>query len=163
MINQIFETRCPTTLSMVVFCSGLVVIRSAVVVFCSACSAVEIFCSAPVGSCPVCSTSIPSLSISAWTWPSVPPPVPPPLHRPPALYRSVWKPLLGGGLCHESMNFCLLTTRGHSLTTLTLALHYTTSTLHWTAFPIIHCTNDTQLISLITQSHMLYKPCTSSL
>ncbi len=62
-----------------------------------------------------------------------------------------------------AMNFCLLTTRGHSLTTLTLALHYTTSTSHWTAFPIIHCTNDTQLISLITQSHTLYKPWTSSL
>ncbi len=60
------------------------------------------------------------------------------------------------------MNFCLLTTRGHSLTTLTLALHYTTSTSHWTAYPIIHCTNDTQLISLITQSHTLYKPWTSS-
>ncbi len=32
-----------------------------------------------------------------------PSPAPPLLHRPPGLYRSVWKPLLGGGgLCHES-------------------------------------------------------------
>ncbi len=36
--------------------------------------------------------------------PLFPPPVPPPLHRPPGLCRvwSVWKPLFGGGLCHES-------------------------------------------------------------
>ncbi len=41
------------------------------------------------------------------------------------LYRSVWKPLLGGGAMSRilSMHFRSFTTRGHSLTTLTLALH----------------------------------------
>ncbi len=48
-------------------------------------------------SCSAVSASVPGHSTSTWTWPSVPPPVPPPLHHPPGLYRSVWKPLLGGG------------------------------------------------------------------
>ncbi len=44
-----------------------------------------VFCSALV-LCPASSASVPSLSTSTWTWPSVPPPVPPPLHHPPGLY-----------------------------------------------------------------------------
>ncbi len=36
--------------------------------------------------------------------PPSPPPIPPPFHRPTGLFYmwSVWKPLFGGGLCHES-------------------------------------------------------------
>ncbi len=109
-------------------CSALVgssPIRSALVGSCSVCSALVgpcsvcpvlasgsalapnsvgftlVFCSALV-LCPVSSASIPSLSTSTWTM---------------ALSRI------------RSMNFRSLTTRGHSLTTLTLALH---SLLHFT-------------------------------
>ncbi len=59
--------------------------------------------SALVGSGPVRSAlasrsaSVSSLSICTWTWPSVPPPVPPPLHLPPGSHWSIWKPLFGGG------------------------------------------------------------------
>ncbi len=45
----------------------------------------------------------------------------------------------------------LLTTRGHSLTTWTLALHYC-CTSPQTTIPTIHCTDDTQLIALTTHS-----------
>ncbi len=61
-----------------------------------------------LASCSAGSVSVPGHSTSTWTWPSIPPPVPPPLHRPPGLYRSVWKPLLGGrGAMSQiwSMNF----------------------------------------------------------
>ncbi len=85
-------------LGPVVFCSALVgssSVRSAVVGSSSVDSA--------LASCSADSASVHSHSTSTWTWPSVPPPVPPPLHRPPGLYRSVWKPLFGvGGVCHES-------------------------------------------------------------
>ncbi len=88
---------------MVVFCSGLVVfcsvlvgsspVSSTLVGSCLICSALVgscPVCSALLGFCPVCSAlvlcpadsvSVPSLSISTWTWTSDPPPVPPLLHR----------------------------------------------------------------------------------
>ncbi len=138
---------CSVCVPVLVFrpiCSAEVVFCSSLEVLCSICSTLvgsSPICSALVGSSPVCSTLVSSSSLvsalascsalvpghstSMWTWPSVPPPAPPPLHRPPGLYRSVWKPLLGGGAMSPilAMNFCLLTTRGHSLTTWTLALH----------------------------------------
>ncbi len=42
--------------------------------------------------------SVTCLSTYTWTWPSIPPPVPPLLHHPPVLYYlgSVLEPLLGG-------------------------------------------------------------------
>ncbi len=49
-------------------------------------------CSALVGSRHVCSSlvlcfaSVPGLVTYTWTWPSVPPPVPPLLYRPPGLF-----------------------------------------------------------------------------
>ncbi len=58
---------------------------------CLVCSALVVsclVCSALVGSSPVCSALVlcsasdPDLVTSTWTWPSVPPPVPPPLHQP---------------------------------------------------------------------------------
>ncbi len=117
---------------------------------CSALVGSGLVCSTLVGSCFVysalvlCSAgfaSVPGPGTSSWTWPSVPPQVPPPLHRPPGLFQgwSVWKPLLGGGgLCHES---------GCPSTTWTLALHLR---LHFPSFtaPTTHthpadCTNQT--------------------
>ncbi len=110
---------CLVCFPAVVFCFSLVVFRSAVVVFYSGLVVSCSTCSALVGSGPVCSAlvgsssivsalasrsaSVSSLSICTWTWPSVPPPVPPPLHLPPGSHWRVWKPLFGGGgLCHES-------------------------------------------------------------
>ncbi len=114
---------------LVVYCSGLVgsgPVCSALVgsgpvcsslvgsgPVCSALVGSRSICSALVGSRSVCSALVCSRSVcsalvgytSTWTWPSVPPPVPPPLHHPPGLFRRVWKPLLGGGagwLCHKS-------------------------------------------------------------
>ncbi len=92
--------------------------------------------------------------------PPFPPPVPPPLHRPPGLcfVWSVWKPLFGGGLCHESG--C------HSLH----LLHHTTAAHHlWTASPIIHCTHTfpstitpiTELSPITHLSWLSYHTCTS--
>ncbi len=96
---------CPVCFPAVVFCFSLVVFCPAVVVFCSG---LMVFRSGPVRSAQVGSSSIvsalasrsasvSSLSICTWTWPSVPPPVPPPLHLPPGSHWSVWKPLFGGG------------------------------------------------------------------
>ncbi len=100
------------------FCSAVENVCSALVGSSPVCSALvgsSPVCSALVGSSPVCSpwwAPVPSpppgfllcrLCLGPqplhfqWTWPSVPSPVPPPLHRPPGLYRSVWNPLLGGG------------------------------------------------------------------
>ncbi len=132
-----------------------------------------------LASCSADFASIHSHSTSTWTWPSVPPPVPPPLHRPPGLYRSVWKPLLGGGggggyvtnpvhalpFIHHQRS---LTHHIDSCTTRTFAHH------HKIQFPSSIGTDVTQLITLITltpenshtititQSHTLYKPWTSS-
>ncbi len=110
---------CSVCVPVLVFrpiCSAEVVFCSSLEVLCSICSTLvgsSPICSALVGSSPVCSTLVgssslvsalascsalvPGHSTSMWTWPSIPPPAPPPLHRPPGLYRSVWKPLLGGG------------------------------------------------------------------
>ncbi len=106
--------------------------------------------------------SMPSLSISTWTWPSVPPPVPPPLHRPPGLYRSVWKTLLVGGHCHKSVPW----TSVHSPPEVTHSPH---GLLHYTAYPIIHCTDDTHTADYTNHahtwelSHNHYHPITHSL
>ncbi len=104
--------------------------------------------SALVGSGPVCSTfvlcsagfaSVSGLITSTWTWPSVPPPVPPPLHQ-------------GGGgrwivLCLEHLEATPwgggnsppeFTRSPHGL------LHYTLCcTPPQTTIPITHCTDDT--------------------
>ncbi len=95
---------------------------------CSAVVALSSTCAA--GSAPLpCSAgpaSVPMSYTSTWTWPSIPPPVPPPLHHPPGLYSfwSIWKPLLGGALSWIlSGVFCLLAIRGRLPITLTLTLH----------------------------------------
>ncbi len=96
---------------------------------------------------------VPQHSTSTWTWPSVPPPVPPPLHRPPGLFRSVWKPLLGGGGAMSqilAMNFCSLTTRGHSPITLTFTPHRQLQITQRLHFP--SSTAPTQLFALITHT-----------
>ncbi len=87
------------------------------------------------------SQSLPGISAPPW-WPPVPSAPPwwapvssatqgpgPPFHlRSTAhlycsVFRSVWKPLFGEGLCQKS-SWHRLTTRGHPLTTLSLAPHY---------------------------------------
>ncbi len=123
----------------VVFCSVLVgssPVSSTLVGSCLICSALVgscPVCSALLGFCPVCSAlvlcpadsvSVPSLSISTWTWTSDPPPVPPLLHRLLDYIKigSSVSRSLGGGLSRiRVMNFRPLTTRGHLLTTWTLA------------------------------------------
>ncbi len=63
---------------------------------------------------------------------------------------------LGGAMfMNRSMHFHSLTTWGHSFTTLTLTPHYC-HYYHRTAFPIIHCADDTQLAPI---SH--YPDCTA--
>ncbi len=103
---------CPALVVFCSLCSSVVVYCSALVVLCSVCSFVVVFCSvcstlvscsagSALASCSTlapCST-VPRSSTFTWTWPSIPPPVPPLLHRPPVLYCvwSIWKLLLGGG------------------------------------------------------------------
>ncbi len=159
-------------------------------------------CSALVGSSPVCSTLVGSRPVrsalvgsssvdsilascsadfvsvhspytSTWTWASVPPPVPPLLHCPPGLYRSVWKPLFGGGYVTNPVHALPFTHHQRSLvhhidsyTTLllpfTIELHFPSSTALTQLFALITLTPENYLTITITQSHTLYKPGTSS-
>ncbi|KAI2644390.1 C-type lectin domain family 4 member M [Labeo rohita] len=86
-------------------------VRSTLEGSCSLCSAlVALSLASSAGSalvpCSAGPTSVPRSS--TWTWPSNPRLVSPPPHRSPGLFGvwSVWKPLLGGGLCHESCPVC---------------------------------------------------------
>ncbi len=112
--------------------------------------------------CPVCAAlapcsagvaSVPGLVTSTWTWPSVPLPVPPPLHRPPGLFcvSSIWKPLLGGGYVMNPVQALPVTHHQRSLAHHIDSLHHTNGcTSPKTTFPITQCTDATQLIALIT-------------
>ncbi len=165
---------CPTCSTLVGSCP----VCSALVGSCHACSALGDSChtcSALGGSCsvgsalapcsvgftlvycsamvfwPAGSASAPSLSTSTWTWPSIPPPVPPPLHCPPGLYRSVWKPLLGGGGGYVTNPVRDLPSTHHQRSLFHQIDSHTTQNcyiLPWTTIPIIHCTDDTQLVPI---------------
>ncbi len=127
-----------------------------------------------LASCSADSASVHSHSTSTWTWPSVPPPVPPPLHRPPGLYRSVWKPLHGGGYVTNPVHALPFTRHQRSpahhidsCTTQTVAHHLkiqfpssSALTTHTQLITLITLTPENYLTITITQSHTLYKPWT---
>ncbi len=101
-----------------------------------------VHCSALVP-CSAGSTSVPGHSTSTWTWPSFPPL----LHLCSTallvcIGASGSRSLEGAMSRILSMHFRSLTTRGHPLTTWTLALHYCCTSPR-TTVPIIHCTDDT--------------------
>ncbi len=92
---------------------------------------------------------------------------------PPGLYKSVWKPLLGGGYVTNPVHAIPFTHHQRSLvhhidsyTTLllpfTIELHFPSSTALTQLFALITLTPENSHTITITQSHTLYKPWTSS-
>ncbi len=77
------------------------------------------------------------------------------------LFKSVWKPLLGGGGAMSrivAMNFASHTTRGHSPTTWTFTQLQITHRLHFPSF-----TAPTQLFTIITLAPVHHHPITHTL
>ncbi len=76
------------------------------------------------------------------------------------LFKSVWKPLLGGGAMSRivAMNFATHTTRGHSPTTWTFTQLQITLRLHFPSF-----TAPTQLFTIITLAPVHHHPITHTL
>ncbi len=146
-----FSPVCSALVGSSSLCSALVGSRSV----CSALGGFSPVCAALVGSSPFLSALA-----STWTWPSVPP-----LFRLRStthleLFKSVWKPLLGGGAMSRivAMNFASHTTRGHSPTTWTFTQLQITHRLHFPSF-----TAPTQLFTIITLAPVHHHPITHTL